>query len=193
MKRTLALFAFVLAPALAHAQFFLEGTFGGAKADLDDFAAQGFSTDNAAGTWSLGGGFMFNRFLGIEAGYRAIGEMEMTSAAPLNGTFGGQPFSGALSLKADAAGVYVGPVFETFIERFRLIARAGMFAWKSDITLTTAGGSSTQKDDGFDPYVGLGASYAMTDRAFFGLSWTRFRTLDELDTDTWEVRLKYSF
>lgn len=193
MKKTALLLALLLLPAAAQAEFFVEGTFGGAKADLDDFEAQGFSSDNASGTWSLGGGFMFNRFLGIEAGYRAIGEMELSSAAPLTGTFGGQPFSGVLGLKADAAGVYVGPVFETFIERFRLVARAGMFAWKSDVTLTTASGSSTRKDDGFDPYVGLGASYAMTERAFFGLSWTRFRTLDELDTDTWEVRLKYSF
>jgi len=181
MKKAAVLLALILLPAAAQAQFFVEGTFGGAKADLDDFEAQGFATDNTSGTWSLGGGFMFNRFLGIEAGYRAIGDAQIEPLGALPGT------------KSDARGLYVGPLFETFIDRFRLNARVGMFAWKSDITVSVAGASSETKDDGFDPYVGLGVSYAMTERAFFGLSWTRFRVLDELDTDAWEVRLKYSF
>lgn len=195
MKRTAALLALIMVPAAAHAQFFVEGTFGGAKADLRDFEGQGFSTDEASGTWSLGAGYMFNRFLGIEAGYRSIGEAELTSFGAVSGTFGGQPFSsaGPLSLKTDAAGVHVGPLFETYIERFRLNARVGMFAWKSDITVSTAGSSIKDKDDGLDPYVGLGVSYAVTGNAFFGLSWTRFRILDEIDVDAWDIRLKYSF
>jgi hypothetical protein len=122
---------------------------------------------------------MFNRHLGIEAGYRAIGESEVSSPAAVT--------------KTDAKGVYVGPLFETYIDRFRLNARAGMFAWKSDITLTTGGVSAKDKDDGLDPYAGVGVSYAMTENAFFGLSWTRFRVLDEIDVDAWDIRLKFSF
>lgn len=191
MKRTVALLALLALPVAAHAQFFAEGTFGGAKADLDDFQTQGFTADDASGTWSLGGGYMFNPFLGVEAGYRSIGEAELTSLGAVSGTFGGAPFSsaGPLSIKADAKGVYVGPLFETFVERFRLNARAGMFAWKSDVTV----GALTHKDDGLDAYAGLGVSYAMTSNAFFGMSWTRFRVLDEIDVDAWEIRLKYSF
>lgn len=195
MKKSAVLLALLLLPAAAHAQFFVEGAFGGAKADLREFEAPSFATDEASGTWSLGAGYMFNRHLGIEAGYRAIGESEIRSLAGASGTFGGVPFSsaGALSLKADARGVIVGPLFETFIERFRLNARAGMFAWKSDITLTSGGATARDKDDGLDPYAGVGVSYAMTGNAFFGLSWTRFRVLDEIDVDAWELRLKYSF
>jgi hypothetical protein len=186
-----ALFALVVVPATARAQFYLEGTFGGTRIDLDEFQTQGFSVDEASGTWSIGGGYMFNPFLGIEAGYRAFEEFELTSPGAFSGTFGGRPFSsaGAVNLKADAQGVYVGPVFETYIERFHLQARAGGFAWKSDVTV----GGATHKDDGFDAYAGLGVSYAMTPKAFFGLSLTRFRVLDEIDVDAWDIRLKYSF
>lgn len=207
MKKTAALLAFLLLPAAAHAQFFVEATVGGAKADLADYKDLGFSTDEATGTWSLSAGYMFNRFLGIEAGYRAIGEGGISAAGGLSGTFAGQPFTavGAAAVKAETKGWLVGPVFETFIERFRLNARAGMFAWQSDVTASAAGtasyagqtiplnGSIEDKHDGLDPYVGLGASYAMTDNAFLGLSWTRFRIVDEIEVDAWEVRLKYSF
>jgi opacity protein-like surface antigen len=179
MKKTTALLALILLPAAAHAQLFVEGAFGGAKADLGEFQDLGFSTDEASGTWSLGAGYMFNRHLGIEAGYRAIGESEVSSPAAVT--------------KTDAKGVYVGPLFETYIDRFRLNARAGMFAWKSDITLSTSAGSVKDKDDGLDPYAGVGVSYAMTENAFFGLSWTRFRVLDEIDVDAWDIRLKFSF
>jgi OOP family OmpA-OmpF porin len=172
MKRTLALLALILLPAAAHAQFFVEGTFGGAKADLRDFEDLGFLTDDSTGTWSLGGGYMFNRFLGVEAGYRAIGDTEIRSPAG--------------STKSDATGIYVGPVFETFVERFRLNARIGLFSWKSDPSTFTG------KDDGLDAYVGLGAAYAMTEKAFFGLSWTRYR-LDEVNVDAFDIRLRYSF
>jgi hypothetical protein len=191
VKKTAALLALSLLPAAAHAQFFVEGTFGAAKVDLGEFQAQGFFIDEAAGTWSIGAGYMFNPYLGIEAGYRSFEEFELTSPGAFAGTFGGRPFSaaGSVNLKADAQGVYVGPVFETFIERFRLNARAGGFAWKSDVTV----GGATHKDDGFDGYLGLGVSYAMTPKAFFGLSLTRFRVLDEIDVDAWDIRLKYSF
>jgi hypothetical protein len=190
-KKAVLLALLLLAPAAAHAQFFVEGTFGGTRVDLDEFQTQGFSVDEATGTWSIGAGYMFNPYLGIEFGYRAFEEFELTSPGAFTGSFGGRPFSsaGAVNLKADAQGVYVGPVFETFIERFRLNARAGGFAWKSDVTV----GSATHKDDGFDGYVGLGVSYAMTRNAFFGLSFTRFRVLDEIDVDAWDLRLKYSF
>jgi hypothetical protein len=186
-----ALLALVMVPATAQAQFFVEGTFGGTRVDLDEFQTQGFTVDEATGTWSIGAGYMFNPFLGIEAGYRAFEEFELTSPGAFSGTFGGRPFSsaGAVNLKADAQGVYVGPVFETYIERFHLQARAGGFAWKSDVTV----GGATHKDDGFDAYAGLGVSYAMTPKAFFGLSLTRFRVLDEIDVDAWDIRLKYSF
>ncbi len=195
MNKTIALIALFLLPVAAHAQFFVEGTFGGAKADLRDFEDLGFSTDEASGTWSLGGGYMFNRFLGVEAGYRSIDDFEITSFGAVSGTFGGTPFSsaGPLSIKADAAGVYVGPLFETFVDRFRLNARIGMFAWKSDVTLSSAAGAVKDKDDGLDAYAGLGVSYAMTNNAFFGMSWTRFRVLDEIDVDAFDLRLKYTF
>jgi hypothetical protein len=193
MKKIAALLALIVVPAAAHAQFFVEGAFGGAKADLRDFEDLGFATDEASGTWSLGAGYMFNRHLGIEAGYRAIGEAEIATLDAVSGTFGELPFSGPVSLKADAKGVHVGPLFETYIDRFRLNARVGMFAWKSDITASATGGSVKGKDDGLDPYVGVGVSYAMTESAFLGLSWTRFRVLDEIDVDAWDIRLKYSF
>lgn len=179
MRKTAALLALILLPVTAHAQFFVEGAFGGAKADLGEFQDLGFATDEASGTWLLGTGYMFNRHLGMEAGYRAIGDSEISSPAAVT--------------KTDAKGLYVGPLFETYIDRFRLNARAGMFAWKSDITLTTGGISAKDKDDGLDPYAGVGVSYAMTDNAFFGLSWTRFRVLDEIDIDAWDIRLKFSF
>ena len=207
MKKIAALLALVLSPVTAHAQFFVEGTVGGAKARLDAFQDQGFSTDEATGTWSLNAGYMFNRFLGIESGYRQLGEVGLSTTTGFSGRFAGQPFTaaGAASLKAETQGFHVGPVFETFIDRFRLNARVGMFAWRSDVTASApgagsyagqaipAGGSVKDRQDGLDPYFGLGASYAITGNAFFGLSWTRFRVLDDIDIDAWEVRLKYGF
>jgi OOP family OmpA-OmpF porin len=195
MKKTVALLALIALPAIAHAQFFVEGAFGGAKADLRDFEDLGFSTDEASGTWALGGGFMFNRFFGVEAGYRSIGDSEITSFGAVSGSFSGQPFSsaGPLSIKADAKGVYVGPLFETFVDHFRLNARVGMFAWKSDITTTSGGAAVKDKDDGLDAYAGVGFAYEVTGNAFFGMSWTRFRVLDEIDVDAFDIRLKYSF
>lgn len=191
MKKAALLLALLAAPAAAQAQFFVEGTFGGARVDLDEFQKQGFSVDEAAGTWSIGAGYMFNPYIGMEAGYRAFEEFELTSPGAFTGSFGGRPFTsaGSVNLKADAKGVYVGPLFETYIDRFHLNARAGGFAWKSDVTV----GGVTQKDDGFDAYVGVGVSYAMTPKSFFGLSFTRYRVLDEIDVDAWDLRLKYSF
>ena len=174
MKKTITLLAPILVPAAAQAQFYVEGTFGAGRTDVDAF--QGFSGTEAAGTWSLGGGYMFNPFLGVEAGYRSFGEFEFATPGP--GT-----------LKVDGHGVYVGPVFDTYIERFHLQARAGGFAWKAD----ASAGGVTQSDDGFDGYAGVGVSYAMTPKAFFGLSFTRYRVLDEVDVDAWDIRLKYSF
>jgi hypothetical protein len=174
--KAVALLALILVPAAAQAQFYVEGTLGAGRVDLDDFQGLGFSGTEAAGTWSFGGGYMFNPFLGIEAGYRSFGDFELTGPGPA-------------TLKVDGHGVYVGPVFDTYVERFHLQARAGGFAWKSD----ARAGGVTQSDDGFDGYAGVGVSYAMTPKSFFGLSFTRYRVLDEVDVDAWDMRLKFSF
>lgn len=203
MRKLAALLALAV-PLAAQAQFFVEGTFGAAKADLNDFRDQGFAADEAAGTWSVGMGYMFNRHLGIEAGYRAIGDIEIGSPGGASGSFAGLPFvtAGPAALEADARGIYVGPVFETYIERFRLLGRIGMFLWESEVDVSGAGTYAGQaipaagirdKRDGLDPYVGLGVSYSLTDRAFLGLSWTGYRVLDEIRVDAWDLRLKFSF
>ena len=205
MNRIAALLALAALPLSAQAQFFVEGTLGGVRADLGEFRDRGFATDEADGTWSLGGGYMFNRHLGIEAGYRALGESVIRTAGGASATFGGQAFaaSGGAVASAEVQGIYLGPVFETFIDRFRLHARAGMYLWEAEVRAVGAatyaglpippGGALEDKQDGIDPYVGLGVSYAVTDRTFLGLSWTGFRVLDDIRFHAWDVRLKFSF
>jgi hypothetical protein len=195
MKRLAAVCALAFAPLAAHAQFFIEGALGKAKADLDDFRDQGFLTDRTANSGALGVGYMFNRFIGFEAGYRQLGEARLRATGAASATIGDQLFvtTGDATLKVKSSGAYVGPVFETFVGRFDLIARAGMFIWKSEFEASGAGAFSANKTDGMDPYAGVGIAYRMTPRTSAGVSWTRFKVLEDVRIEVWDLRLKFYF
>lgn len=195
MKRLAVACALALAPFAAHAQFFIEGAVGKAQADLDDFRDQGFLTGRTANSGALGVGYMFNRFLGFEAGYRRLGEARLRSTGAASATIGEHLFvtTGDATLQVESAGAYLGPVFETFVGRFDLIGRAGMFIWRSEFTASGAGAYPTDKTDGMDPYAGVGVAYRMTPRTSAGVSWTRFKVLEDVRVDVWDLRLKLYF
>jgi hypothetical protein len=194
-----------LSPLAAHAQFFVEATFGKGLGDYSTFENQGFSSDRADSTWSAGIGYMFNRFVGIEAGYRGLGESGVSSPNAQSGAIGRVKFNspGPFALKIESSGVYVGPVLETYIDRVRLNARVGGYFWKSDVTASgagtfdnrtiPAGGVVTSSQEGVSAYVGAGAQYLLAGGLSLGGSFTRYRVLDDIRVDCWDLRLKYSF
>ncbi len=204
MKPVLSLcvgLALWLCALAAQAQFFAEVALGKGLTNYNDFEDQGFSSDRADATWSVGIGYMFNRFVGIEAGYRDLGETGISAPGPQAGAIGRLKFNspGPLNVRIESAGVFLGPVFETYIERFRLNARMGGYFWSADVTATGAGTfdnkpvPAASSDEGVSPYFGVGASYMLAGGLSAGIAWTRFQILDDLRVDAWDLRLKFSF
>ena len=72
MRKLAVLVGLTLAPLVSHAQGFVELSIGQVRMDLE--APPGWSTDGSDSTWAVGGGFMFSPHVGLEAGYRSLGE-----------------------------------------------------------------------------------------------------------------------
>lgn len=189
----------------ANAQPFVEVALGKGLTNFNDYERQGFSSDRADPTSSIAVGYMFNRFIGVEAGYRDLGEAGIQSSNPQTGAIGRFAFAstGPLSVQIESSGWFAGPVFETYIQRVRLNARLGIYAWKADATASGTGtfdnqtlpatGSVKSTGEGISAYAGAGVTYMLTSKASVGAAYTRFRVLEDIKVNCWDVRLKYAF
>ena len=168
----------VAAPAFADdSGFFVAGSAGRVYADTR--TAPGFSANDSYTTWALGGGYRFNRYVGIEASYRDFGRLKVDGPASWSaGDLTGWEYGGFVAY----------PVTDAI----DLIARAGWNRWQSEWK-NSSGGSGTNR--GTEPYFGVGASWAFDKRMVAVLNWTRYNSasVSTDDADMVEIGLQYRF
>lgn len=125
--------------------------------------------------WKIYGGYQFNKYLGAEGGYANLNDMRATGAVT-GGTHRTNVDTDAWTLAA------VGTLPLT--EKFSVIGKVGaayMLAdiktWKSTNNQNT-NPSDFSADDGYEPYYGVGVSYAMLDNLSLRAEWERFDRKD---------------
>lgn len=202
--------AFALTAQAASAQmtgFYVEGTAGFGKFDLGN--TSGWSVDNTDNNWGLTVGYMLNKYVGLEAGYRDLGSASGSIAGTLNGTLYGRPatLTGTLNASGDADGWLFGVRGVLPInDKFSLNGRLGWYDWKADLKATanavlTWGGTAypanatvTQSVDGNDMYYGIGATYNINKQLGVGIGYMQF-DLDDIGVknQTWDINLMYKF
>jgi OOP family OmpA-OmpF porin len=184
MKKLVAILALCLTPLHAGAQGFLELGIGQSDVDID-FGSLGFpSSDTKDTSWNLSGGWMFNPMIGLEVGYRDLGEATATVTGP-----GG---TGTATLEAD--GFQFGAVARIPVggAGFSVVPRIGLFMWDASVRGVVNGALIAADDaDGTDLYFGIGVDYAI--RQFsIGAHFARF-DLDDVDVNVIELRLGLRF
>ena len=180
MSIRLIAFAALLAsvPAFADdAGFFVAGSAGHVSATTHTLP--GTTASDGDTTWALGGGYRFNRYIGIEAGYRDYGKLKTQS--------------GAAWSTADLTGwTYGGFVAYPVTDAVELTARAGWNRWQSEWKQSN-GTSGTL--NGTEPYWGVGAAWTFAPKVSAVLNWTRFKSasVSTDDADVMELGLQYRF
>lgn len=208
-RKTAVMMTGLLVASVASAQGYVDIHLGQAEADLDLPSVSGLSWDKKDTTYSLNLGYKVNKFLAIEGGYTKLGEASVTAQA-YNGNIGRASATNATGKAVAKVDGYVFGLAATLPinNAVDLTARAGVFAWKGKVSGTLTGGSITYggntytagslsgKEDGTDPYWGLGAGYNFSNAVRAGVNFTRYKgetSLGDVDVDTWTANLRYSF
>lgn len=178
-KRTIILAALVSMPAFAQDSGpFVSASAGQLRASYNGLPAN-FTGDETSATWALGGGYRFNQYVGLEAGYRDFGKRDVRG--PTTTTTSG------------TAWTYGGFVSYPLADRVEITARAGWYRWKTKADNMAL--SYHETNTGTEPYWGAGLSYAVTPKASAVLNWTRFKSAyaSTSDADVVEIGLQYRF
>ena len=131
--------------------------------------------DDEDTAFSAFGGYQFNRYFGVEAGYADFGKIEPEVAGP--------------ALEGDTA--YLTAVGTLPLgERFAAYAKAGFHAWNLDSELPGAIGGSD--DSGTDSTYGLGVQYRFTDRVALRGEYSRFE-VEDADADLAQLQVRFDF
>lgn len=159
-------------------------TFGAQAAEDHGFyvgagAGQSFvdesSYDDEDTAFSAFGGYQFNRWFGLEAGYADFGKLE--------------PDAAGAALEANS--VYLTAVGTLpFTEKFSGYAKAGIQRW--DLDTTIPGLTGTSDDNGNDPTYGVGLQYRFNDAVALRAEYSRFE-LEDLDADLAQLQVRFDF
>lgn len=131
--------------------------------------------DDRETAFSAFGGYDFNRYVGVEAGYADLGELKSNVGAP--------------ALQATAP--YLVAVGKLPInDKFTAYAKAGINRWSLDDAVASVTG--TNDDSGTDATYGLGVQYRINDK--FGLrgDYSRFKVGDA-NVDVAQLQATYRF
>ena len=121
------------------------------------------------------GGYQFNRWFGLEAGYADLGELE--------------PDAAGRSLEASS--VYFTAVGTLpFTGKFSGYAKAGFQRW--DLDTSIPGLAGTGDDSGTDPTYGLGLQYRFTDAFALRGEYSRFE-IEDVDVDLAQLQARFDF
>jgi OmpA-OmpF porin, OOP family len=185
MKHAVAALALSLASFTAHAQPFVELGFGQSDVDVDFISLGATSQDTKDTTFNISGGWMFTPMIGIEIGYRDLGEVSGSMTAP-----------GVTStVTFEAEGFQLGAVGRIPLgtSAFSIVPRVGLFKWDVKGRGVVNGVQvSSLDEDGTDLYFGVGADYSISKNLHVGAHWARF-DLDDLDVDVIELRVGWRF
>lgn len=178
-KSTIIIAALVAMPAMAQDNGpFISASAGQLRASYNGIPAN-FTADETSATWALGGGYRFNQYAGLEAGYRDFGKRAVsgTTTTTTSGT----------------AWTYGGFVSYPLADQVEITAKAGWYRWKTKADNMALDYHET--NTGTEPYWGAGMSYSVTPKASIGASWTRFNSASDStdDADMIEVSLQYRF
>lgn len=131
--------------------------------------------DDEDTAFSVFGGYQFNRYFGLEAGYADFGELE--------------PKGAGRALEANSAYLTaVGTV--PFTDKFSGYAKAGFHRWDLDTAIPAL--TSTRDDSGSDPTYGLGLQYRFSDKVALRTEYNRFE-VEDIDLDLAQVQVRFDF
>ncbi len=168
-----ALLAAVLGASALSAQAADKGFYAGAGVGQSFVDEQAYDDEDTA--FSVFGGYQFNRYFGLEAGYADFGKIE--------------PQGAGRALEADTA--YLTAVGTLPItEKFSAYAKAGFHAWNLDDAIP--GLTGTNDDSGTDPTYGVGVQYRLTDQVALRGEYSRFE-IEDLDQDLAQVQVRFDF
>ncbi|WP_025819621.1 OmpA family protein [Shewanella marina] len=136
--------------------------------------------------WGVFGGYLFNDYFGIEAGYRNLGRAVWTDYSNKLNDVG---------VKGPTLGLVA---FWPFAERWSLSAEAGAINYI--ISNNKQRGSEYYSDSGVAPYFGAGIGYDITDNLKLQAKYRRYESLDEnkwntldMESNYWGLALSYRF
>lgn len=177
MRKTKLLSTLLLSATLGVAAFGAnaqdKGFYAGAGVG-QSFVDEGIYDDEDT-AFSVFGGYQFNPYFGLEAGYADFGKIEGRAVGP--------------ALEADTA--YLTAVGSLPItDNFAAYAKAGFHSWNLDAELP--GLVSNSDDSGTDPTYGLGVQYRFTDHVALRGEYSRFE-VEDADVDLAQVQLRFDF
>jgi OOP family OmpA-OmpF porin len=177
MRKTKLLSTLLLSVTLGAAAFGVHaqdsGFYAGAGVG-QSFVDEG-AYDDEDTAFSVFGGYQFNRYFGVEAGYADFGKIEPEVAGP--------------ALEGDSA--YLTAVGTLPVsENFALYAKAGVHRWNVDTSLP--GLTGNDDDSGTDPTYGIGAQYRFTDRVALRGEYSRFE-VEDADADLAQLQVRFDF
>jgi long-chain fatty acid transport protein len=145
------------------------GGLGIGQSNYQDFAATSATTRSEA--WKAYAGYQFNTYLGVEGGY--VNLNDMTAQA------------GTVKTNIDTDAWMLGAVLSYPVtDKFSVMGKAGAAYMLADVkTKTGSALAVTTGDDGYDPYYGVGVSYALFDNLNLRAEWDRF------DRDNYDIDL----
>jgi OOP family OmpA-OmpF porin len=157
------------------------------------FTSTGFARDETDTAFKLFGGYQFNRYLGVEAGYFDLGKFGFTATTTPAGTLSGDIKLQGLNL--DLVGTL------PLTERFSIIGRVGAQTARSRDTFSGTGGVSVSnpnpsaRDTNYK--VGAGLQYAFSPSFLVRGEAERYRINDAVgnhgDVDMVSVSLVFPF
>ena len=177
MRKTKLLSTLLLSATLGVAAFGAQaqdkGFYAGAGVG-QSFVDEG-SYDDEDTAFSVFGGYQFNKYFGLEAGYVDFGKIESDTVGP--------------DLEGDSA--YLTAVGTLPItDKFSAYAKAGFHRWNLNDPLPLVTGKAD--DSGTDPTYGVGAQYRFNDKVALRGEYSRFETGDA-DVDLAQVQVRYDF
>lgn len=178
MRKTQLLSTLLLSATLGAAAFSANaqdtGFYAGAGVGQSFVDEQAYDDEDTA--FSVFGGYQFNRYFALEAGYADFGKVEA---------------EGGVGPDLEANAGYLTAVGSVPItDNFSAYAKAGFHRWDLDADLPGVVGNGD--DSGSDPTYGLGAQYRFTDRVALRGEYNRFE-VEDTDVDLAQVQVRFDF
>jgi OOP family OmpA-OmpF porin len=177
MRKTKLLSTLLLSATLGAAAFGASaqdhGFYAGAGVG-QSFVDEG-AYDDEDTAFTVFGGYQFNKYFGLEAGYADFGKIEPDVAGP--------------ALEGDSA-YFTAVGTLPITDRFAAYAKAGLHRWNVDTSLP--GLTGNDDDSGTDPTYGLGAQYRFTDRVALRGEYSRFE-VEDTDADLAQLQVRFDF